>query len=792
MVAGSLPEGTLLSERVDPSRVLDPTDSPAEMEAEQKYVSGLYDRLDGMRELAESRRSGALAATGGTPQARSQRESSVAMYSEQLAQLSAVESGLCFGRLDPETGAPLYIGRIGIFDEAGDYEPMLLDWRAPASRPFYLATAADPLGIRRRRHIRSKGRTVIALDDEVLDLSAAAGSATREGLAGEAALLAAVGANRTGRMRDIVETIQAEQDRIIRADLSGVLVVQGGPGTGKTAVALHRAAYLLYTHRRELSTRAVLVLGPNPTFLRYISHVLPSLAETGVLLWTLGDLFPGVTARGEEPESVAAIKGRATMPDVLAAAIADRQELPDEPITVYVEREPLSIDRDLVASARERARRSGKAHNEAREVFEQALVEGLVQQAAAIIGTDPFADDPLGGGDAPGDPLLMGAADLADIRNELAGDPGIRAALDQLWPPLTPQRLLRDLYASADRLAAARLGRDGTELLTLAEAAALARPTGTPWTPTDAPLLDEAAEQLGELPEAEVAARTEADKVRRSELAYAEGALEIARGSASIDVEDEDDPELLLVTDLLDASRLAERQEDALRLSAAERAALDRKWAFGHVIVDEAQELSPMAWRVLMRRSPNRSMTVVGDIAQTGDPAGAASWSEVFAPYVSERWKLAELTVNYRTPAEVMSLAGDVLARIDPAATPPRSVRSTGEQPIQASLDQLGPVLATEAAVLGQGRLAVIGTAGGVARLAADVRAALPELAVAVGDEPDLESPVAVLSARQAKGLEFDTVVVTDPDGIEAESARGLNDLYVALTRATQRLIVLR
>ncbi len=762
------------------------------MEAEQKHVTGLYDRLDGMRSLAESRLSGSLAATGGTPQARSQRESSVGMYTEQLAQLSAVESGLCFGRLDPETGAPLYIGRIGIFDEEGDYEPLLLDWRAPASRPFYLATAADPLGIRRRRHIRSKGRTVVALDDEVLDLSAAAGSATRDGLAGEAALLSAVDASRTGRMRDIVETIQAEQDRIIRADLGGVLVVQGGPGTGKTAVALHRAAYLLYTHRRELSTRAVLVVGPNPTFLRYISHVLPSLAETGVLLWTLGDLYPGVTARGEEPERVTAIKGRLGMVDVLAAAIAERQELPTEPITVELDRETLTIDRDLVTVARERARRSGRVHNQAREVFQDALVDGLVEQAAAIIGTDPFADDPLGGGDAPGDPQLMGAADLADIRAELAADPGVRAALDTLWPRLTPQRLLRDLYSSPERLAAARVGRDGTELLTLAEAAALVRPARAPWTPADAPLLDEAAEQLGPLPELEAAAKTMAEKVRRSELTYAEGALEIARGSASIDVEDEDDPELLLVTDLLDASRLAERQEDGEYLSAAERAARDRKWAFGHVIVDEAQELSRMAWRVLMRRSPSRSMTVVGDIAQTGDPAGAASWSEVFDPYVTDRWKLAELTVNYRTPAEVMSLAGEVLARIDPAATPPRSVRSTGQQPGRGSLDDLASVLAGEAEVLGGGRLAVIAPAGRVNELAAEVRAALPDLAVAVGDEPDLESPVAVLSARQSKGLEFDAVVVADPDGIEAESPRGVNDLYVALTRATQRLTVLK
>ena len=779
-----------MSERVDPSRVLDPTDPSADLEAEQKYVSGLYDRLDGMRALAEARLGGALQTTGGTPQDRSQRESSVAMYTEQLAQLSAVESGLCFGRLDPSTGAPLYIGRIGIFDEEGDYEPLLLDWRAPASRPFYLATAADPLGIRRRRHIRSRGRSVVGLDDEVLDLSLA-GPVAREGLAGEAALLAAVGANRTGRMRDIVETIQAEQDRIIRADLGGVLVVQGGPGTGKTAVALHRAAYLLYTHRRELSTRGVLVLGPNATFLRYISHVLPSLAETGVLLWTLGDLYPGVTARGVEPDAVAEVKGRAVMTSVIASAIRDRQELPDEPIPVEVDGETLTIDAALATAARSRARRSGRLHNLAREVFAEALVEGLVEQMAEVIGTDPYASDPLGGDDLPESDQLMGAADLADIRAELSADAGVAAALQRLWPVITPSRLLTDLYASATRLAAARVDADGASLITLAEAASLSRPAGSPWTPADAPLLDEAAEQLGEVPGEAAAALVEAERVRRSELAYAEGALEIARGSASIDVEDEDDPELLLVTDLLDASRLAERQESAARLTAAERAARDRKWAFGHVIVDEAQELSAMAWRVLMRRSPNRSMTVVGDIAQTGDPSGAASWGEVFGAYVAERWRLAELTVNYRTPAEVMTLAGEVLARIDPTATPPRSVRSTGVAPVVLGMDSFAEQVRREATIVGEGRLAVIAPATQVPALAERVRATLPGVAVAGGHEPDLESPVVVVSVRQAKGLEFDSVVVADPDAIEAESPRGVNDLYVALTRATQRLVVL-
>lgn len=263
-----------------------------EIGREQEYVSMLYDRLDAMREQAGSRLADALrAGGGGTQQDRSQRDSALRMYADQVRQFSAVAQGLAFGRLDGTDGSRRYIGRIGIFDNDSDYDPLLMDWRAPAARPFYLATAANPQGVRLRRHLRTRERKVTGLNDEVLDIESASPTGHEE-LTGQASLLAALNAGRTGRMRDIVETIQAEQDRIIRADLAGVLVVQGGPGTGKTAVALHRAAYLLYTHRQQLSTRGVLLVGPNATFLRYISQVLPTLAETGALLSTPGDLFP--------------------------------------------------------------------------------------------------------------------------------------------------------------------------------------------------------------------------------------------------------------------------------------------------------------------------------------------------------------------------------------------------------------------------------------------------------------------------------------------------------------------
>ncbi|CCH16926.1 HelD family protein [Micromonospora lupini] len=746
-----------------------------EIGREQEYVSMLYDRLDGLREQAARRLTDALRSTGGTLQDRSQRDSSVAMYADQVEQFSAVENGLCFGRLDGADDSRRYIGRIGIFDTSGDYDPLLMDWRAPAARPFYLATAANPQGVRRRRHLRTRQRKVTGLNDEVLDIESAAPGGHEE-LTGEASLLAALNAGRTGRMRDIVETIQAEQDRIIRAELPGVMVVQGGPGTGKTAVALHRAAYLLYTHRRELSSRGVLLVGPNATFLRYISQVLPTLAETGVLLRTQGDLFPGVSAQRVEPAETAALKGRAVLAEVLALAVRDRQWVPDEPLEIEVEREVLTLDPETVRAARDRVRRTDRPHNLARALFDVEIVHALADQVAERIGADPLGGD-----------NLLDEADRAEIRRELREETEIQAALDRLWPVLTPQRLLADLYADPDRIATA------APMLTDDERARLHREPGG-WTPADVPLLDEAAELLGEDERAAAARR---DRIRMMEREYAEGVLEIARGSRSIDVEDEaEGGEILGVTDLIDADRLLERQEEADRLTTAQRAAADRTWAFGHVIVDEAQELSPMAWRLLMRRCPSRSMTIVGDVAQTGALAGTPSWADALAPYVAQRWRLTELTVSYRTPAEIMAVAADVLAEIDPALRPPRSVRESGVPPWDRAVpdEQLPAELVSaatrEAAGLAEGRLGVIVPASRVDALGAALTAALPE--ATVGEHPELESRVVVLTVAQAKGLEFDSVLVVDPDRMVAESPRGRSDLYVALTRATQRLGVLR
>jgi DNA helicase IV len=746
-------------------------DGGAELAREQDYVSMLYARLDAVRAGASERLTVSLAEAGGTPQAQYEREHTIRMYRDRVTELGAVETGLCFGRLDLDDGDHAYIGRVGLFGESEDHEALLVDWRAPAARPFYLATAASPEGVVRRRHIRTSKRRVVRLDDEVLDLATARDTGHGD-LTGEAVLLAALDAGRTGRMRDVVETIQAEQDRVIRSDLDGVLVVQGGPGTGKTAVALHRAAYLLYTHRRRLTTHGVLVVAPNTTFLRYISEVLPGLAETGVLLATVGDLYPGVTAPGADSAEAAELKGRAEMTQVLAAAVRDRERVPDDVLEVVVDREPLRLDRDTVTRARARARRAPQAHNLARPVFARAIVAELARQVAERIGADP-----LGGAN------LLDEADVLDIRDELAEDLAVEEALDWLWPVLTPEELLADLWASEERIASA------APSFTAAQRAALLREPDADWTPADVPLLDELAELLGE---DERAAGARAERERLEQLDYAEGVLEIAAGSRSIDSEDEKDIDLeaLSVADLIDADQLAGRNEQSEYRTAAERAAADRTWTFGHVVVDEAQELSPMAWRLLMRRCPSRSMTLVGDVAQTGAPGGASSWADVLAPHVGDRWRAEELTVSYRTPTEIMAVAADVLASVDPSLAAPRAVRSAGVQPWAVAEEPgvLAELVRSGAAEVGDGRFGVIVPAGRLDELGQQVTEAVP---AAVGADADLEIPVVVLTVRQAKGLEFDAVLVVDPAGIVAESPRGHSDLYVALTRATQRLGVL-
>ncbi|MEU9197434.1 HelD family protein [Streptomyces hundungensis] len=728
--------------------------STEEFRKEQQFITGLYARLDELRDQAEAATQTALAQVGTGQQARLERDVLVAEQSGLLAALNAGENGLCFGRLDFRDGTTHHVGRIGIRRNDRERTPLVVDWRAEVARPFYLATGYSPMGLRRRRHISTEGRTVTALHDELLDLTDTERTG-HEGANADEVLLAALDAARTGRMHDIVQTIQAEQDRIIRATHRGVLVVEGGPGTGKTVVALHRAAYLLYEHRELLARRAVLVVGPNPAFLGYIGDVLPSLGETGVLLSTMSELFPGVHASGADTPEAAEIKGRAAMADVLAQVVRDRQTVPERYIEIAHDGYgTLRLDRAMAEDARWKARESGLPHNLARPHFAFHLIDALTAQLVERIGADPF-----------GGPNLLGPDDAAQMGKEIATSREVHAAIETLWPLLTPQELVTDFLAEPTHLP------DG-------EARLIQREGGT-WTPADVPLLDEAAELLGE---DDSAARAAAEAERQERIAYAQGVLDLSAGSESYEFEDEES-EVLAAHNIIDAERMAERHEEADHRSAAERAAADRTWAFGHIIVDEAQELSAMAWRLLMRRCPTRSMTLVGDPAQTADAAGLGSWERILAPYVAEgSWEHVRLGVNYRTPAEIMEVAAEVCRAADPSFVPPSSVRSTGVRPWarRVAPDALAPAVAeATTSWRGTGRLAVIAPGP----LHASLLAALPD--AAWGSAPDLTSEVVLLDPRQAKGLEFDSVLVVEP------GEYGVSDLYVALTRATQRLGVL-
>ncbi|MBD0022925.1 ATP-binding domain-containing protein [Gordonia sp. (in: high G+C Gram-positive bacteria)] len=729
---------------------------------EQAHLDLTYARLDRMRANTRRRLSEALRETEDNPQALSERESYERLYTDDLTKFDAAEHNLYFGRLDLDDGEIRRIGRIGILDDDAADSTLLLDWRAPLSRPFYLATPAAPESVELRRHIRTRNRMVRAINDEYLTGERATDTVTAHGdVVNESALVAALNAARTGEMTDIVETIQREQDIIIRSTHRGVTVIQGGPGTGKTAVALHRAAYLLYTHRDTLSRSGILIVGPNDDFLNYIGQVLPSLGESGVLLSTVGDLFPGVRAGAGDSRETMAVKGDPRMVDVIKRAVRGYQSLPTRPVPVTFATYQVRITSDLVKEARAKARGSRKAHNQGQRIFLRAGLDGLAQAHARTIGASLLDGS-----------QLLSPGDIADIRDEMAQDPDIRRELLRFWPTLTPLDVLRDLYADPAAIRRATPGWSDDDRRALHRTTA-PLPEGADLSPADVPLLDEIAELIGfgtEDDEREQRAQW------RRRLAEAQEALDILTGSAPQDLEDDLDPEILMAYDLIDAEQLAERQTRRRNLTTAERAVGDRQWAFGHVIVDEAQELSAMAWRMVMRRIPNRWMTIIGDTAQTGDLAGTRSWQAVLEPYVAKRWQLRELTVNYRTPAEITRYANRVLHHINPEHSPPTSLRSNGIEPYAIAAGSLSAAVA-----------AIDPDWPGLTAIIApdDECAAIAE--ALTGQHPD---SVRVLTVLACKGLEFDNVVVVEPAAILRQSPRGHSDLYVALTRATQRLVV--
>lgn len=735
----------------------------SELDLERGRVAERYARLDALREEKE-RQLAAVRRTGpqGSLQNHSERDAFASLYEDRLAQLYAVDDRLVFGRLDldaeREGGADeqRYIGRIGLTTE--DHERLLVDWRAAEAGAFYQATAAHRGRVRRRRHLMLRGREVRDLEDDILDPTLLGEDGVRADAQG--ALLAAVTARRTGRMGDIVATIQAEQDEVIRAPLPGAVVVQGGPGTGKTAVALHRAAYLLYTHRERLARSGVLIVGPSTAFMRYIERVLPSLGETGVVMSSLGTLMPGVRAVPERDLDAAAVKGRLDMVDAVAHAVAQRQRLLVEPRRLMIDGTAVKLKPAMVRRARDKARATRKPHNEARVTFVKILVRELAEKLRKKLEK------------SSGTPVQRDLL-LEDVRTSR----DVRIALNLCWMPLTPEKLIGDLLTREDLLRAA------APWLSDAEVGTLLRPADAPWTEADVPLLDEAAELLG---------RLETPGRGGEFAAQHERNLENARASLENMHQTLAD---LGVDGVVDAEQLAAANEArGVRRTTAETAAHDRTWTYGHVVVDEAQELSPMQWRLLARRCPMKSFTIVGDIAQSSRRDAAGSWASVLAPEFGDRWRLEELTVNYRSPARVMRWAAQVARAAGLEVSHPRAVREGDHRP-RLVTEPGGDVaaLALDAVEVERDRVpealtAVIAPAGQTGELLTALRERWGEAAVDTAPLPGVE--IVVATPWETKGLEFDTVVLVSPERIVADARGVVGDLYVAMTRATQSLSV--
>jgi DNA helicase IV len=546
------------------------------------------------------------------------------------------------------------------------------------------------------------------------------------GLSGPQVLLAALDRSRTGRMRDIVATVQREQDGIIRAPLAGILIVQGGPGTGKTAVALHRAAYLLYTHRFPLEHQGLLVVGPNPVFLRYIEHVLPSLGETGVELSTVSGLFDEARPTATEGEPVARLKGDPRMARLIAHAVGDRQRPLSRPVPVPFGRLRLQLTRSMSMAIVSAAKRRPGSHNSRRRMVENLLWRHLAGQVEGRLDRD---------GVEPSSEETSRLPTPDDLGRQLRQQPEVIEALDRMWPVLRPQELLHDLFGAMPLLTLA--GRDlmGEETLALLFRPRVPSWQEVAWTGPDMALLDEARAVLGQ-------------PRRRSHPDH--------------------EPR-----------------------------------AYGHIVVDEAQDLSPMQLRMLARRSLSGSMTLVGDIAQGTSGWAPRDWKQI-VPHLPARrgWQQVELTVNYRTPSEIMALAGRVLEAVEPGMVPPESVRTSGTQPrvvdgmarlhgsAGAGFGQLVAGTAAEelVALSSDGAEGIVGVIVPPSLLE-EVAASLEASGIPTGRRM-LDSPVSILVVEEAKGLEFDSVIVVEPTALANESPQGLRALYVALTRATRRLAI--
>ena len=744
----------------------------SQLHEEQQAVDRAYGRLDDLRaEMWQRLDTVRAAGSHGSPTQRSERDSFATMYENRLTQLRSVEDRLVFGRLDAKNGDRHYIGRIGL--SSPDHEPILTDWRAEAARPVYEATPSNHGDIVMRRHITLSFREVVGVEDEVLDVhSDQVGQASSAGtLTGEGALLASLSSRRTGKMTDIVATIQGEQDRIIRADLNQAVVVQGGPGTGKTAVALHRAAYLLYTHRRALQRSGVLVVGPSSTFLHYIDQVLPSLGETGVVSRTIADLIPGIIATAHDDPYAAKLKGERRMAKAIANAVAARERVPSHLPVIRINGFNVPMVRADIEQAIADAKRTRQPHNKARETFVRDMLSAMRNRYVERLDYEPEQ------------------AELNDVMQQLRMNDDLRKTLNLAWLPMTGEWLVDQLFAKPQQL------RRFAPWLEERDIETLTRPKGSPFTVSDVPLLDEAMELLGPDPKA-VARQKALDAKRAEEEQFAKDTLAQAGIGSGIVTSQ------MLVDNIncMDAEL------------TAQRAAADREWTYGHIVVDEAQELTAMDWRMLIRRCPSRSFTIVGDVAQTSALGGTRSWRRMMDPLFGERnWQLNELTINYRNPKEVSQLASDFASSEGLYISTVNAVRDVPDSVKRLTLRDdslIGDAVAQQTVELvrayvssdGTGRVAIIAPDDMLKPLRARVYAQLQdELDPKEFDRLDAQSSwdeqVTVCSTQTVKGLEYDAVMVVQPGRIEENAPSRIvaaSDLYVAMTRPTQRLLILR
>ncbi|MGQ0631187.1 MAG: RNA polymerase recycling motor ATPase HelR [Sporichthyaceae bacterium] len=705
---------------------LAPKAAPALIAGDDRHFAAIAASLE--RSIAElsGRLEVALKAPGGAGQAAMDRDLEVHRLSARLRILRRFGLDLCLGHMvSAEHAEPVYVGRLGLTDAAG--RRLLIDWRSPAAEPFFGATHANPMGLASRRRYRWNAGKIRDYWEEVFTLDGLEGHAA---LDDQSAFIASLGTNRSARMRDVLGTIAADQDAIIRAGSRGALVVDGGPGTGKTVVALHRSAYLLYSDPRlGQGSGGVLFVGPSRPYLAYVADVLPSLGEEGVATCTLRDLVPeGAGAGIESDPEVARLKSSADLVGAIEAAVRFYEELPTTAMTVATPWSDVRLSAEDWAEAFEAAD-PGLAHNAAREVIWEALLTILV--------------DKHGDGDDDG------GAPAALVRRSLLQNRELRTAFNRAWPMIEAGDLVADLWSVPAYL------RRCAPWLSAADLATLQRADAAAWTVSDLPLLDAARQRLGD-PEA-------ARRQRRDTATLAAEREGMTRVVEAYSDAADDEYGVGLVT-MLSGEDFADALADSGGLPSADLDTL--AGPFAHIVVDEAQELTDAQWQMLLARCPSRSFTIVGDRAQARG-GFTESWQERLARIGLDRITLAALNINYRTPEEIMAEAEPVIRAVLPDANVPTSVRSTGVPVVHGSVAALSSILDTWLGAHAEGIAAVIGAA--TFAPTPRVRSLTPEL---------------------SKGLEFDLVVLVDPESF-GTGIEGAVDRYVAMTRATQQLVIL-